>query len=214
MRTTPAAAPVATPAIVPLLCCFSGVIVGGETPADVVEAEFELVDVDVVLGDVVGVVKGRVSSVVGGWVSGRSVIREVGCEVGRNVSDNECSNVGCDVRRDDGCWSVGRAVYTEVGRSLCRELGDVGSDLEVEMMAGPVKGDCVGRVVGFDAPATLVANSSWETTLTPASIDEATSLGRAASNTERAFCDASVGREPDMVKAGSLDTSDVDPDNV
>jgi hypothetical protein len=50
--------------------------------------------------------------------------------------------------------------------------------------------------------------------LTPASIDEATSLGRAASNTERAFCDASVGREPDMVEAGPLDTSDVDPDNV
>jgi hypothetical protein len=51
-------------------------------------------------------------------------------------------------------------VYAEVGRSLCRELGDRGSDLDVEMMAGPVKGDCVGRVVGFDVPTSLVANSS------------------------------------------------------
>jgi hypothetical protein len=51
----------------------------------------------------VGVVKERVSSVVGCWLSGRSVIRDVGSEVGRDVSDNECSNVGCDVGRDDGC---------------------------------------------------------------------------------------------------------------
>jgi hypothetical protein len=51
-------------------------------------------------------------------------------------------------------------VYTEVGRSLCRELGDRGSVLVVVMMAGPVKGDCVGRVVGFDVPTSLVANSS------------------------------------------------------
>jgi hypothetical protein len=49
MRTTPAAAPVATPAIVPLLCCFSGVIVGCEVPGAVVGAKFELVDVDAAL---------------------------------------------------------------------------------------------------------------------------------------------------------------------
>jgi hypothetical protein len=51
----------------------------------------------------VGVVEGRVRSVVGGWLSGRSVIRDVGCEAGRDVSDNECSNVGRDVGRDEGC---------------------------------------------------------------------------------------------------------------
>jgi hypothetical protein len=102
----------------------------------------------------------------------------------------------------------------EVGCSLCRELGDEGSDLDVEMIAGPVKGDCVGRVVGSDVPTSLVANSSSETTLTPASIDDATSLGRAASNTERAFCGAAVVCEPDMVEAGPLDMTDVDPDNV
>jgi hypothetical protein len=102
----------------------------------------------------------------------------------------------------------------EVGCSLCRELGDEGSDLDVEMMTGPVKGDCVGRVVGSDVPTSLVANSSSEMTLTPASIDDATPLGRAASNTERAFCGASVVREPDMVEAGPFNKNEVDPDNV
>jgi hypothetical protein len=102
----------------------------------------------------------------------------------------------------------------EVGCSLCRELGDEGSDLDVEMMTGPVKGDCVGRVVGSDVPTSLVANSSCVTTLKPASIDDATSLGRAASNTERAFSDASVVCEPDMVEAGPSNTTDLDPESV
>jgi hypothetical protein len=43
MSTTPAAAPVATPAIVPFACCLSGVIVACEVGA-VVELGIKLVD--------------------------------------------------------------------------------------------------------------------------------------------------------------------------
>ena len=72
-------------------------------------------------------------------------------------------------------------------------------------MVGKLEGNDVGRVVGVDEIMSLVANSCWVTTLKPASIDEATSLGRAASNTERAFCVASAEPTADMVGAGGFD---------
>lgn len=72
-------------------------------------------------------------------------------------------------------------------------------------MVGKLEGNDVGRVVGVDEIISLVANSCWVTTLKPASIDEATSLGRAASNTERAFCVASTEPTADIVGAGPFD---------
>lgn len=93
-------------------------------------------------------------------------------------------------------------MYLEVDRSLsegCLELCGTGSDLDVEIMVGPFEGNDAGRVVGFDETVSLVANSCCVTTLKPASIDEATSLGRAASSTERAFCVASAEPTADMV---------------
>lgn len=87
MRTAPAAAPVATPAMVPLACCFWGVMVGCEL-SGAVELGLRLEDVDEELWDDVSVVErmGRVANVVGRCVSCDSVGREVGCEVGRDVS--------------------------------------------------------------------------------------------------------------------------------
>jgi hypothetical protein len=96
-------------------------------------------------------------------------------------------------------------VYPEVDRSLskgCLELCGTGSDLDVEIMVGPFEGNEVGRVVGFEEIVSLVASSCCVTTLKPASIDEATSLGRAASNTERAFCVASAVSKADIVGTG------------
>lgn len=49
MRTAPAAAPVATPAMVPFACCFWGVIVGCELSGAIVELGAWLVEVDEVL---------------------------------------------------------------------------------------------------------------------------------------------------------------------
>ena len=72
-------------------------------------------------------------------------------------------------------------------------------------MVGKLEGNDVGRVVGVDEIISLVANSCWVTTLKPASIDEATSLGRAASNTERAFCVASAVSKADMVGTDPFD---------
>lgn len=105
MRTTPAAAPVATPAMVPFACCFWGVMVGCELSGAIVELGIRLVDVDEVLCDDVWVVKGmgRVASVVGRCGSCDSVGREVGCEVGRDTSDDVGSVGRCDVGR--GCSS-------------------------------------------------------------------------------------------------------------
>lgn len=52
------------------------------------------------------------------------------------------------------------------------------------------------------------------TTLKPASIDDATSLGRAASNTERAFSVASVEPTADMVGTVPFDERVVGLDDV
>jgi hypothetical protein len=81
-------------------------------------------------------------------------------------------------------------------------------------MIGPSEGKDVGRVVGADDIASLVANSCCVTTLKPASSDEATSPGRAASNTERAFCEASTRPEADMVGVCAFDRRDVSLDDV
>jgi hypothetical protein len=72
-------------------------------------------------------------------------------------------------------------------------------------MVGPFEGNEVGRVVGLEETVSLVASSCCVTTLKPASIDEATSLGRAASNTERAFCVASAVSKADMVGTDPFD---------
>ena len=71
----------------------------------------------------------------------------------------------------------------------------------VEMTVESICGGDVGRVVGYAVLTSTVANSSSDTTLMPASIDEATSLGRAASNTERAFCGAPSDCEADMIES-------------
>jgi hypothetical protein len=108
-------------------------------------------------------------------------------------------------------------VYPEVGRSLskgCLELCGTGSDLDVEIMVGPSEGSEVGRVVGFEETVSLVASSCCVTTLKPASIDEATSLGRAASNTERAFCVASAVSRADIVGTGPCEKRVVSLDDV
>ena len=110
-----------------------------------------------------------------------------------------------------------------MGRSLsrgCLELCGAGSDLDVDIMVGPLDGNDVGRVVGIDVVGTddttlLVASNCCVTTLKPASIDEATSLGRAASNTERAFCVASAEpKAADIVGEGPSKKSVVSLDNV
>jgi len=80
-------------------------------------------------------------------------------------------------------------------------------------MAG-LNDDGVGRVVGTVETTSLVANNCCVTALNPASSDEATSLGRAASNTERAFCEASAGPEADMVRIGPSDIRGVSLDDV
>ena len=64
------------------------------------------------------------------------------------------------------------------------------------------------------APLSLVANSCCVTTLKPASSDEATSPGRAASNTERAFCEASAEPNTDMVGIGPSDMRPRDLEDV
>jgi hypothetical protein len=51
-----------------------------------------------------------------------SVICDIGREVGRDTSGDVCCVVGRDVGCDGCCSVVGRAVYIEVGRSLCLEL--------------------------------------------------------------------------------------------
>ena len=79
---------------------------------------------------------------------------------------------------------------------------------------GKLEGNDVGRVVGFYETVSLVANNCCVTTLKPASIDEATSLGRAASNTERAFSVASAEPTADMVGTGSFDESILGLDDV
>jgi hypothetical protein len=81
-------------------------------------------------------------------------------------------------------------------------------------MVGPFEGNEVGRIVGFAETVSLVANNCCVTTLKPASIDEATSLGRAASNTERAFSVASVEPTADMVGTCPSDKRVVGQDDV
>ena len=49
MRTAPAAAPVATPAMVPFACCFWGLMVGSGLLGAVVELGIRLEDVDEVV---------------------------------------------------------------------------------------------------------------------------------------------------------------------
>lgn len=108
-------------------------------------------------------------------------------------------------------------MYLEVGCSLsegCLELCGTGSDLDVETMVGAFESNEVGRVVGFDETVSLVAKNCCVTTLKPASIDEATSLGRAASSTERAFCVASAEPTADIVETGPFDKIVVGLDDV
>jgi hypothetical protein len=204
-RTTAAAEPVAIPAMVPLLFCCSGVIegsgfleeswaVGGglvaefdvsvDVGAAVVDAD---VDVDVDDGVGVGVVEGRVVNV-------------VGRDVGRDVFDEDiCDFSGRLVDWDAEMSEIGLAVYLDVGRSLLLE--DVGllSGLEIDVViwSGEME-------VGLGVAALLVASRSCVTTLKPASMEDATSEGRAESSTERAFCGSSCGRELDMVSVGPL----------
>jgi hypothetical protein len=75
-------------------------------------------------------------------------------------------------------------------------------------------GDEVGRIVGTVEITSLVRNNCCVTALKPASSDEATSLGRAASNTERAFCEASAWPEADMVGIGPSDIRGMSLDDV
>lgn len=211
-RTRAAAEPVAIPAIVPLVFCFSGVIsgavcvvdeeeswaVGGGWVGDGVEVEEEVKMVlDVGVG--VGVVEERVISVVG---------RDVGWDAGRDMLDEDtCDCSGRLVGRDDEMSEIGLAVYLDVGLSLSLEVVGLGPGLDVEVVIWSVgrEGD-ESEVVGLVVSALLVANRSCVTTLNPASIDDATSTGKAASSTERAFSGSSCGLlEPDMLSFEPLD---------
>lgn len=93
------------------------------------------------------------------------------CDDGRGI-------IGCEVGRD--------VRVSLVGLSVCSDVG-LGSDLEVERIGSLDLSVGVGRDVGVDVSALLVANSSCVTTLNPASIDDATSTGRAESRTDKAF---------------------------
>jgi len=120
--------------------------------------------------------------------------------VGRDVLDEDvCDFSGRLVGRDDETSEFGFAVYLDVGLSFSREVVGRGPGLDLEVVIWSVGRACDERVVDLVVSALLVANSSCVTTLNPASIDDATSLGRAASNTERALSDSSCGLEPDMV---------------
>lgn len=203
-RTRAAMEPVAIPAIVPLVFCFSGLMegVGGFVEEESwavgggLFAEFDVsvdvglildVDVDVeveaVLGVGVGVVEGRVVRV-----------------VGRDVLDEDmCEFSGLLVDWDAEMSEIGLAVYLDVGRSLSSEDAGLRSGLEVEVVIWSTGFEGEERGVGLAVSALLVVIRSCVTTLNPASIDDATSAGKADSSTERAFSGSSCGREPDMV---------------
>jgi hypothetical protein len=205
-RTRAAMEPVAIPAIVPLEFCFSGVMegvggfleeesgaVGGGLFAEsgvgvdiglVLDVDVD-VDVEVVLGVGVGV----------GVVEGR-VVRVVGRDV---LDEDMCDFSGRLVDWDAEMSEIGLAVYLDVGRSLSLEVVGLRSGLDVEVVIWSTGFEGGEREVGLAVPALLVASRSCVTTLNPASIDDATSAGKAESSTERAFSGSSCGREPDMV---------------
>jgi hypothetical protein len=210
-RTTAAAEPVAIPAMVPLEFCCAGVIdgcgfldeswavggglvdefdIGGDVEALVVDDEVEvddgvMLDIDVSVG--VGVVEGRVVNV-------------VGRDVGRDVCDEDmCDLSGRLVDWDTETSEIGLAVYLDVGRSLSLEDVGLRSGLDVEVVIWSGESE-----VGLGVSALLVASRSAVTTLNPASMEDATSTGRAESSTERAFCGSSCGRELDMASVGPL----------
>jgi len=202
-RTTAAAEPVAIPAIVPLLFCCSGVIEGSGVLEESwavgggLVAEFDVsvdvgaavvdVDVNVDVDDGVGVVEGRVVNV-------------VGRDVGRDVFDEDiCDFSGRLVDCDDEMSEIGLAVYLDVGRSLSLEDVGLRSGLEIDVVIWSSEME-----VGLEVAALLVASRSCVATLKPASMEDATSEGRAESSTERAFCGCSCGRELDMVSVGLL----------
>ena len=183
------------PAIVPLEFCFSGVIsgvgvvfeeswaVGGGWVGGGVEVEVDVV-LDAGFGFGVGVivVDERVISV-----------------VGRDVLDEDASDFsGRLVDRDDEMSDVGLAVYPDVGLSLSLRVVGLRPGLDVEVVIWSIEFEGDGREVGLVVSALLVANKSCVTTLNPASIDDATSTGSAASSTERAFSGSSCRLEPDM----------------
>ena len=210
-RTTAAAEPVAIPAMVPLEFCWAGVIegcgfldeswavggglvdefdMGGDVEAAVVDDEVEvddgvMLDIDVSVG--VGVVEGRVVNV-------------VGRDVGRDVCDEDmCDPSGRLVDWDTETSEIGLAVYLDVGRSLSLEDVGLRSGLDVEVVIWSGESE-----VGLGVSALLVASRSAVTNLNPASMEDATSTGRAESSTERAFCGSSCGRELDMASVGPL----------
>jgi hypothetical protein len=206
-RTRAAMEPVAIPAIVPLVFCFSGVMegvgglveeeslaVGGGLFAESnvgVDVGLVLdvdVDVEVVLGVGVGVVEGRVVRV-----------------VGRDVLDEDmCDFSGRLVDWDAEMSEIGLAVYLDVGRSLSSEDAGLRSGLDVEVVIWSIGFEGGEREVGLAVSALLVASRSCVTTLNPASIDDATSAGKAESSTERAFSGSSCGREFDIVSVEPL----------
>lgn len=142
------------------------------------------VDVEVVLGVGAGVVEGRVARVVG-----RDVLDEEMCEFPGRLVDWDASEMS----------EIGLAVYLDVGRSLSSEDVGLRSGLDVEVVIWSTDLEGGEREVGLAVSALLVASRSCVTTLNPASMDDATSVGKAESSTERAFSGCSCGREPDMV---------------
>lgn len=122
--------------------------------------------------------------------------------LGEEVCDSSGSLV---VGRDVGSTEGGLAVYLEVGRSLSLEVGGLRSGLDVEVVIWSIGFEGDGSEVGLGVSALLlVASRSCVTTLNPASIDDATSAGRAESSTESAFSGSSCVREPDMVSVKPL----------
>lgn len=99
---------------------------------------------------------------------------------------------------------IGRAVYLDVGRSLTSEDVGLRSGLEVDVVIWSTGFEGGESEVGLAVSALLVASKSCVTTLNPASMDDATSAGRAESSTERAFSGSFCGREPDMVSVEPL----------
>lgn len=202
-RTTAAAEPVAMPAMVPLVFCFSGVMEGVDCFAE--EESWAVggeLFAEFVLGVGVGVVidVGTVLDVGGGVavVEGRVIQVD-----GRDVLDGDmCDFSGCLVDCDGEVSEVGLAVYIDVGRSLSLEAVGLRFGLDVEVVIWSTGFEGGEREVGLGVSELLVASRSCVTTRNPASMEDATSTGRADSNTERAFSGACCGCEFDMVAIG------------
>jgi hypothetical protein len=118
------------------------------------------------------------------------------------LGEDICDFSGRLVDWDDETSEIGLAVYLDVDCSLSLEGVRSGLDVEVVIWSTDLEGG--EREVGLGVSALLVASRSCVTTRNPASIDEATSTGKAESSTERAFSGSSCDCGRDMVSVWPL----------